>query len=97
METTIRQQAFTARMRQQEAIERDRADLDALHGQDSRMPISPDQWRHEQALRNDIDRRIAEGRRGVNVTPMAPGGWIVRDGHGTAQAVCREINGVLTC
>ncbi|MBB2168213.1 hypothetical protein HLH36_07580 [Gluconacetobacter aggeris] len=97
-ETAIRQQDLAARTRQQQAIARDRAALDASRGQrGASSPATPEQWRREQALQNDIDRRIAVQRRGVTVTPTGPGAWIVRDGEGATQGVCREIGGVLTC
>ncbi|MFW7267135.1 hypothetical protein ACMAUO_04085 [Gluconacetobacter sp. Hr-1-5] len=97
-ETAIRQQDLAARTRQQQAIARDQAALDAARGQrGASAPASPGQWQREQALRNDIDRRIAVQRQGVTVTPTGPGGWIMRDGEGTSRGVCREIGGVLTC
>lgn len=97
-ETAIRQQDLAARTRQQQAIARDQAALDAARGQrGASSPPTPEQWQREQALQNDIDRRIAVQRRGVTVTPTGPGGWIIRDGEGTTRGVCREIGGVLTC
>lgn len=97
-ETAVRQQDLAARTRQQQAIERDRAALDASRGQrGASSAATPEQWQREQALQSDIDRRIAVQRQGVTVTPTGPGAWIVRDGQGAPQAVCREIGGVLTC
>ncbi|MBB2206174.1 hypothetical protein [Gluconacetobacter takamatsuzukensis] len=97
-DTAIRQQDLAVRTRQQRAIERDRAALDAARGQrGGSAPATPEQWQREQALRNDIDRRIAVQRQGVTVTSTGPGAWIMRDGAGATQGVCREIGGVLTC
>ncbi|MBB2160240.1 hypothetical protein [Gluconacetobacter sacchari] len=98
VETAIRQQDLAARTREQRAIARDQAALDALRGErGASAPATPEQWQREQAVQHDIDRRIAAQRRGLTITPTGPGAWIARDGTGATQGVCREIGGILTC
>jgi hypothetical protein len=91
VQTEIQRQEFTARLRGQEAIDRDRARLDAL-----RQQRGADRHQ-EQAVQDDIDRRTAAMRGRFTAQPTGPGSWTIRNGQGAPQGVCRQVGSVLVC
>ncbi|ACI50483.1 conserved hypothetical protein [Gluconacetobacter diazotrophicus PA1 5] len=100
LQTEIQRQEFTARQQGLRAIERDRAQLDALRRQQETAPDAttpPDRQRQKQALQADIDRQTAAMRGHFTAQRTGPGSWTIQNGQGAPQAACREVGSVLVC